>query len=250
MATVNYAGTRAARACLFVLLFPLAAAAQSSTPPPTAPGRGPMLVERVKSGFLVAPDVKVTEFNHRASELVGAYAGWLADQTFFVGGGGYWLASRSRDREMAYGGLVVGWFAGGDRRVGFGAKGLVGGGRATLASSLGQFLDIDEDHVRSLVNGVGTAGLVNGNGTAIVFPQAPPNGDGTAIALSQIPTVNVRVRQEFFVAEPEATVLVALTKHLRLTGGVGYRLIGGARNMRKDLQGATGSVALQIGGGS
>ncbi len=235
MAIMNYAGTRAARACLFVLLFPLAAAAQSSTPQ-TAPGQGPMLVERVKSGFLVAPDFKVTEFNHRTSELVGAYAGWLADQTFFVGGGGYWLANRSRDREMAYGGLVVGWFAGGDRRVGFGAKGLVGGGRATLVSSFGDFLDNGDDHVQSLVSGAGMASLVSGAMTAIVFPP--------------IPNVNVRVRQEFFVAEPEANVIVGLTRHLRLTGGVGYRLIGGARSMRKDLQGPTGSVALQIGGGS
>ncbi len=58
MAILNYAGTRAARACLFVLLFPLAAAAQSSTPQ-AAPGQGPMLVERVKSGFLVAPEDKI-----------------------------------------------------------------------------------------------------------------------------------------------------------------------------------------------
>src|SRR4051794_2483931 len=37
-----------------------------------AGSRGPMTVERVKSGFLVEPEVKVTKFDHRTSELVGA----------------------------------------------------------------------------------------------------------------------------------------------------------------------------------
>ena len=109
-----------------------------------------MTVERVKSGFLVAPDFKVTEFDHRVSGLAGAYTGWLYDRTFFLGGGGYWLANRSRDREMAYGGLVVGWFAGADRRIGFGAKGLIGGGRARLVRSFGDIFDYDRRDVRRL----------------------------------------------------------------------------------------------------
>lgn len=217
--------TRAAAACLLVVLSPLAAAAQGGAPPSTPPNQGPMTVERVKSGFLVAPDFKVTEFDHRMSELAGAYAGWLSDRTFFLGGGGYWLANRSRDREMAYGGLVVGWFAGADRRLGFGAKGLIGGGRARLASSFGTIFDDDDHDERRLE--------VIAPGPALLIP----------------PQLNVRLRDDFFVAEPEATVIVGLTKHFRLTAGAGYRLIGGARGTRNRLQGATGSVALQIGGG-
>ncbi len=216
MHILNHAGLRA---CLLVVLFPLAATAQSGAPPPPGSGQGPMIVERVKSGFLVAPDFKVTEFNHHVSELAGAYAGWLNDQTFFIGGGGYWLANQSRDRKMAYGGLVVAWLSGADRRIGFGVKGLVGGGRATLLSTYGDFFD---DH----------------HGADYIVVPAP------------IVNANVRVREDFFVAEPEANVLVGLTKHLRLTGGVGYRLIGGARGSRTSLQGVTGTVALQIGGGS
>ena len=57
------------------------------------------------------------------------------------------------------------------------------------------------------------------------------------------------MRDEFFVAEPEATVIVGLTRHVRVTAGAGYRLIAGARGTRDRLDGATGSVALQIGGG-
>jgi hypothetical protein len=227
MDTVIRAGRRAAAACLLiVLLAPVAADAQGGAAPPTPLNQGPMTVERVKSGFLVAPDFKVTEFDSRVSELAGGYAGWLSDQTFFVGGGGYWLANRSRDREMAYGGLVLGWFAGADRRIGFGAKGLIGGGRATLVSSFGDIFDDDHD-VRRLE--------VGPRGPSVLLP--PPID------------VNVRVRDDFFVAEPEATVVVGLARHFRLTAGAGYRLIGGARGLRTRLQGATGSVALQIGGG-
>jgi hypothetical protein len=126
---------------------------------------------------------------------------------------------------MAYGGLVVGWFAGADRRVGFGAKGLIGGGRARLVSSFGDIFDYDHRDVQRLDAIAPSLGL-------LIPPQA-----------------NVRVRDDFLVAEPEATVIVGLTTHVRLTAGAGYRLIGGARGTRNRLQGATGSVALQIGGG-
>src|SRR6267378_2758954 len=91
---------RALTTSLFVLIAPLAAAAQDATP--TNPNaQGPMIVERVKSGFLVAPDFKVTGVDHKTSELAGAYAGWVTDNTLLVGAGGYWLANRSKDREMA-----------------------------------------------------------------------------------------------------------------------------------------------------
>jgi hypothetical protein len=225
MAILIKPGTRAAAASLLVVLTPLVAAAQGGGALSTPPSQGPMTVERVKSGFLVAPDFKVTEFNHRVSELAGAYAGWLSDRTFFVGGGGYWLANRSRDREMAYGGLVVGWFAGADRRIGFGAKGLIGGGRARLVRSYGDIFDYD-DRDRQLLD-------VDTRGTTLLIP----------------PNVNLRVREEFFLAEPEATLIVGLTRKFRVTAGAGYRLIAGARGTRNALQGATGSVALQIGGG-
>ena len=68
-------------------------------------------------------------------------------------------------------------------------------------------------------------------------------------------TVNVRVRDGLFVAEPEANVFVRLGRNVRLTGGVGYRLVDRGRNFDhgdtdKRLRGATGTIALQIGGGS
>ena len=216
MKFASWAGMTVGTSCLLVSLCPSFALAQSSDDVSSAAQvtSGPMTVERIRSGFLVAPDFKVTRFDGQTSSLAGVYGGWLNDRTFFIGGGGYWLTDRSRAHDMAYGGVVVGWFAQGDRRVGFGAKGLIGGGEATLAD--------DVTILRPPIRGV---------------PQ--PSF-----------TTTVRFRNDFFIAEPEADVLVQLNRHLKLTGGVGYRLVSGVRGSDRRVRGTTGSVALQIGGGS
>jgi hypothetical protein len=60
----------------------------------------------------------------------------------------------------------------------------------------------------------------------------------------------VRFHDGFFIVDPEANLLVNLTHGLRLTGGIGYRLISGSWDADDRLRGVTGSLALQIGGGS
>ena len=212
---------RATLVAIVACLVPLRAAAQpaGSTTPRT---QGPMIVEPIHSGFLAAPDVKVTEVDRKTSELIGGYAGWLTDDRFFIGGGGYWLANRNRnDREMAYGGLVVQWLVWNSGRLGFGAKGLVGGGEATLTDTI----NVRVPEVRT-----------NGR---LVTP---------ATTLSQ----RVRVRDGFLLAEPEAQLSFKLMKQLRLAIGAGYRFTGSDRRGfgGNRLDGATGSLALQIGGGS
>jgi len=180
--------------------------------------QGPMVVERIHSGFLAAPEVKVTEVDHKTSELAGGYAGWLADDTFFIGGGGYWLANpRHSDHDFAYGGLVVQWLANRSERAGFGAKALFGGGESTTSQTV-----------------------------TVLVPEVR--------ALNGRPTIpsTTRTEQVRF-AEPELVGFVRLASHLRLTGGIGYRFAGtdrrdGFGDVR--LSGATGSVSLQIGGGS
>jgi hypothetical protein len=194
-----------------------AAHAASAQTPPT-PSQGPMLVERIHSGFLFAPDVKITQVDRKTSELAGAYAGWVADEALFVGGGGYWLANGSGGRRMAYGGLVVQWLARSNDRIGFATKALIGGGRATLTDTFTQLVRV---------------------------PLTPTSRQTTTRPV----TSDFRVREDFFVAEPELDARVRLTKNLRLTGGIGYRLIGGDRRDDARLRGAVGSVALQIGGG-
>jgi hypothetical protein len=215
---------RASVAGLMLSLVPIAASAQTSLDGATPqPSQGPMIVERIHSGFLAAPDVRVTEVDKKTSELVGGYAGWVTDDTFFIGGGGYWLANQSREREMAYGGLVVQWLAHASSRVGFSAKGLVGGGRATLASPVSDL-------------------IARGDPRGRIEPVDPRR--------TVLTNTIVRFREDFFVAEPEVDVLVRLARHLRLTAGAGYRFTAGERGDDNRLRGAVGSVGLQIGGGS
>ncbi len=204
---------------------PLAAAAQSGGAAPV--GQGPMRVERVHGGFLVAPDFKITEVDRRTSGLAGGYAGWLTDGQFFIGGGGYWLANQSSDRKMAYGGLVVQWLARTDERFGFSAKALVGGGRATLSNTVSEMFGRPDLRGMSF----GRLGLDE---------------------LRRVPvgSMHIRFREDFFVAEPEVSLLVRLTKHVRLTGGAGYRFIGAEGGDNNRPGGASGSVGLQVGGGS
>ena len=213
--------TRACITCLVVWLLPIAATAQ------TTPSQGPMIVERVHSGFLVAPDFKITEVDGKTSELAGGYAGVLTGDKIFIGGGGYWLANQSSDREMAYGGLIVQWLARTDERFGFSARGLVGGGRATLSSSLSDILKMSDGDRRSL-------GRINQDD----------------LNRSRLVDSRIRFREEFFVAEPEVGLLVRLSKRMRLTAGAGYRFTAGEGRNDNRLYSAVGSVGLQIGGGS
>jgi hypothetical protein len=218
---------RAGATSLMLCLLPIAATAQT-TPGGAAPAsQGPMIVERVHSGFLVAPDFKITEVDKKTSELAGGYAGWVIDDTIFVGGGGYWLANQTRDREMAYGGLIVQWLARANERFGFSAKALVGGGRATLSSTVSDILRLSDNDRTSI-------GRI----------------DQDDLNRARIANASVRFRQDFFVAEPEVGVLLRLTRRLRLTGGAGYRFTAAEGRNDNRLHGAVGSVGLQIGGGS
>jgi hypothetical protein len=197
--------------------------AQSNTTPVTS---GPMTVERLHEGFLIAPDVKISNVDHTTSELVGGSAGWVTDQTFFIGGGGYWLANQSSTRKMGYGGLVVQWLAHSDNRIGFSVKGLLGAGGATVGATV----------------------------TELIYPPNFPFGpDGRMLTGNQLTqpaltttTATVRLHEGFFVAEPEANLTVRLSKRVRLAGGLGYRAVSRDRRDGTQLSGATGSLGLQF----
>jgi hypothetical protein len=203
-------------ACL-IALAPALATAQSNAAPVTS---GPMIVERLHNGFLIAPDVKITQVDHTTSELVGGSAGWVTDQTFFIGAGGYWLANQSSTRKMGYGGLVVQWLAHTDNRIGFSVKSLFGAGGATVGATV----------------------------TQLVYPTDGRilNKDPLARPIFSTTTVTVPLREGFFVAEPEANLTLRLTKRVRLAGGLGYRAVSRDRRDGTQLSGATGSVGLQF----
>jgi hypothetical protein len=201
-------------AFLSVLLLPRAAAAQGSS--------GPMTVQRIGNSAFFAPDFKITDFNGKACGLAGAYGGYLIENAFFIGAGGYWLTDTSPERDMWYFGLVTGVYVNRDRAVGFGVKALIGGGEATIGQQY-------YNYVQPRRGG----------------PSVPVTGTNFYHA-------------SMFVFEPEADVVVHLNQHMKLTGGVGYRLTGdpyygyygyyGYNN--SPLNGVTGSVSLQISGGS
>ena len=94
---------------------------------------------------MFAPDARVTEVNGETATLAGGYVGWMTDRTWLVGAGGYWLANQDDDLKMAYGGMVVEYLARSQQRIGFGVRGLVGGGRATLGSTVGEYFGVDGD---------------------------------------------------------------------------------------------------------
>jgi hypothetical protein len=184
-----------------------------------------MIVERVKSGFLVAPDFKITEVDHRTSELVGAYAGWLTDETFFIGGGGYWLANQPNDRDMGYGGLVVQWLVRAQQPIGLSIKGLIGGGATTSSTTISRAIPVPDLR----------GGRLDDRGR----PGA-----------TTVTAARFRTHTGFFVAEPEVDLLIRLTHGMRLTAGAGYRLVAAKYGDDSGLRGAVGSVGIQIGGGS
>ena len=200
-------------AFLSVCLWPHAAAAQASS--------GPMTVQRIGNSVFFAPDFKITDFNGQASGLAGGYGGYLLEDAFFIGAGGYWLTDTSPGRDMWYFGLVTGVYLNRDRPVGFGFKALIGGGEATIGQQ---------------------------------YTYVQPRRAGPGVPVTGMDFYHTSI----FVFEPEADVVVHLNQHMKLTGGVGYRLTGdpyygyygyyGYSNGR--INGVTGSVALQISSGS
>jgi len=191
---------------VLVLLVPSAAHAQSS--------QGPLVLERIHSPFVVAPDYKIADVDGDTGQLAGAYAGRLLAGTLFVGGGFYWLVNGDRGEEMRYGGLLLGWSMPAGRVIRFGARSLVGFGTATLGTDL---------EIRG--------------GSARSRDRFSPVG-----------TQNVRflVRDDFFVFEPQVNATVQFIPHVGIDVGGGYRVTGATDALDDRLHGVSGSLALQI----
>src|SRR5471032_927030 len=65
------------------VLFSTAASAQttpvSAQASPAAPANGPLVLEQIHDGLVLAPDYKVTDVDNRTGQLAGAYGGRLID---------------------------------------------------------------------------------------------------------------------------------------------------------------------------
>lgn len=230
-----------AGAVLILAALPLTASAQSADDTTTAttqppPTQGPMTVERLRSGFVFTPEAKITDFDHQTSGLIGGSAGWLAEETFFFGGAGYWMPNGSNGRELGYGGFVMQWYIMGGDRFGLSAKALLGGGTATTLQTVTQIVPI--------------APIPGPRDQGRVTPD-----QRTDLNRTQTVTSTVRVQEDFFVAEPEVNARITIAKHVHLTLGAGYRFAGdgwwhyyyNGFNHLERVSGAVGSFGVQFG---
>lgn len=202
----------------------------AAPPPPAPPAQEPpaqprsprpssstMHVTTGEDGFMIAPDYRITEINHHTGQLVGAYGGYVFGGQFLAGGGGYWQADSTDGTHIAYFGPVFEWRMFPDRTIGLNLHGLVGGGwRYADDSYYAHFDGPRIDH-----HGGPVPVPVNGRYYGIPYGYYGDN---------------------FFVAEPEAQVVVRLGSSMRLQGGVGYRAVS-----ENGLSGVSGSVSMQFG---
>ena len=193
---------------LFVLLIPSAVLAQT----PQAP-QPPLVLERIFSPWVAAPDYKIADVDGDTGQLAGAYVGRLVDNTLFIGGGFYWLVNGDRGEEMRYGGLLLGWSMPAGRIIRFGGRGLVGFGTATLGTDVAFGRDIGvRDRGRPL-------------------PPQP---------------FRYLASDDFFVFEPQLNATVQVIPHVGVEFGGGYRVTGATDALEHRLNGVSGSVAAQL----
>jgi hypothetical protein len=204
---------------------PSTQSAPSSVTASAQPATSNMQVRQIQSGFVFAPEVRVTKINDRTATLVGAYGGWQTDRTFFVGLAGYALANRDRNFEMQYGGALVKWSIGGQQTAGLTPGLFLGVGTATVARTLSDW---------------GWQGM----------PRRPdPRYEFGPLTMPTMPEAfPLRVHDEYGIAEPQVNAFWNINRWLRLDAGIGYRFIGGSELLAPHLRGISGSVALQVGG--
>lgn len=225
-------------AFLITLLAAPAAFAQNAPAPTT----GPLVLEQIHDGWVVAPDVKVTSVDNRTGELAGAYGGRVFDGTLLIGGAGYWLANDRRDFNLAYGGVVVGWQSPEVGRIRFGARGLVGGGSATLGVTVQARVPVPQPF-----GGPGDIrfGATDPRTTATTpVPNAPtPRVPPT----TAVQSVRFLGRDDFFVVEPTASVAIRVTRGIGVSCGIGYRQTMQTDILGHRLNGPSANLAIQFG---
>ena len=203
--------------------------------------QGRLTVERIRSGFVLAPDLKLTSIDGDSGAVAGLYGGFITDRRLLVGAGAYWLTAGPSGVDMAYGGGLVEWFANPGGRVDFSVRSLFGFGRATLASTVETpVFDAFYDHAGRLSYG----GPGHGRNRDRRFHNGHPAWNDNFEWPS---SVTFRYREDFLIADPQLSVHLNVTEWLRIGGGAGYRFIGRAGSDGERLQGFTASLGLQLG---
>jgi hypothetical protein len=204
----------------------------------------------IDSNILIAPDYKFTEIDGDFGGLAGFYGGWLINQRFLIGGGAYFQTNGGGTSDMKYGGAVLEYFFNPSRVVNISARGLVGGGTATLNRfGFGRFPGFG--------NGFLDLGGILGNldlGNIDLGEITRRFGGGRGFDLDRLPLDRLdldlrnvlEVDETFLVAVPEVNVTLNVTEQFRLGFGGGYRFIGAANGFEDRLEGLTANVAAQF----
>jgi len=202
----------------FILASPVVALAQTASQ--RQEPRAEPTVEKIKSGFVLAPDFKFTEVDDEFGGLAGAYGGYLIDETLLIGGGFYWLSNGSDAREMAYGGALVEYIARPSKLIHVSVRGLVGAGTTTLG------FDLQQPEREQF----GSRGF-----------------DRFGDRRGRVPQHRVFLYyDDFFIAEPQANVFFNLAGWLRVGLGASYRFIG-ATEVGDRLKGVSGNISFVFG---
>ncbi len=199
---------------IIAVLAALAAApaiAAAQTPPPRSANQGgPMTVEQLETYYAVGPELRVTSLGDDTATLLGGNAGVYVGK-ILVGAAFYTAVNGEHHEGLTYGGGIVGWQPWASRRFGVDVRSLIGFGHGTTMQT---FSVTTRDRRGSVV------------GTR----------EATGLASSDL-----------FIAEPQAGLLVGLTKNMRLNVGAGYRFANAEHVDNDRFSGATGSIALEIG---
>jgi hypothetical protein len=184
--------------------------APASPPPLSATTSSSRIVASPpEDGFVIAPDVRFTEVNHHTTQMVGAYGGYVFSKQLLVGFGGYWQADSSDGAHILYGGPVFEWRVFPNSIVGLNLHGLMGAGW--------RYFDGDYYYWATRSN-----------------RYLPPPGIR--------PVPGGYYNDGFFVAEPEAQVVVRFGSWIRAQAGIGYRATS-----TDGLSGTSGSISMQFG---
>lgn len=164
-----------------------------------------------RRGGFGAPVVKFTEIDGKFGVLVGGRGGWIINDSFVLGAGGYGLANRNNFEDFMN--------TLGDR------------GRLSLAYGGVEFEYVYRP--REVVHF--SAAVLIGAGGLVWDPQDPPDD---------------REDDGFFIAEPALNLLFNVTKSFRAGLGVSYRFVQDVElfDLRdRDISGLAGVVTLKFG---
>jgi len=180
-----------------------------SAPPPARPGQIQQVsVEPSGDGFVLAPDFKFTEMNHRTTGFAGFYGGAVFAGQVMLGGGAYFQLDDYASEQMAYGGFVAEYRLFHNHPVGVALHGLAGFGATNVP----------------IYGHGGRYGYYGSCGYGYAYYGCPYDG--------------------FFIGEPEVRVAARFSDSLRLVGGIGYRFTSSDFYR---LNGPVGSISVQFG---